>query len=172
MRTKELQGIGFVQAHHVGSRQRPTSIYLRSSFTTGDKGAANGIAQAWHNPNNRVSSCHYVVDEAQMLQCLPVNRASYPIDETPYKNAISINVCHNPPEPPSMKVTQQTARLVGLLSQFHEIKLRLLDDEQLTKWSTHRWRSRGGLITTDYWGVCNEAFLDLVRTEYVKYLVG
>ena len=166
MRKKELQGIGFVEAYHVGPRQRPTSIYLKPSFTTGDQGAANGIAQAWHNPNNRTTSCHYVVDEAQTLRCLSVYKASYPIDKTPYKNVISITVCYDPPDTPSVKVAQHTARLVARLCKLYDIKLRLLDGDLFDKWSLHRWRTRGGIIIKDYWGVSAEAFLVLVQIEY------
>ena len=166
MRSKELQGIALVEATHVGPRQRPTAIYLRSSFTTGDKGAANGIAQAWHNPNNRVSSCHYVVDEAQTLRCMPDNKTSYPIDKTPFRNAISINVCHDPPDRPSDKVLDDAAILVARLCALHKVKMRILEADSLDKWLKRRWRSNGGIIIQSFWGVPGEEFLDLVRFEY------
>lgn len=166
MRKKELQGIALVEATHVGPRQRPTSIYLRSSFTTASKGAANLIAQAWHNPNNKVDSCHYVVDETQTLRTMSDYRESYPIGKIPYKNVISINVCYNPPDRPSPLVFEHTVKLVARLCKLHNINVAVLNDKQINKWSAHRWRSRGGIIINDCWGVSNEAFLSLVKLEY------
>lgn len=166
MRNKELKCFALVEAHHVGPRQRPTAIYLQSSFTTGDKGAANGIAQAWHNPNNKVSSCHYVVDESQTLRCMPDNKSSFPFDKTPFKNAVSITVCHNPPTKPSSKVLDDTATLVARLCKLHKVRVRILEIDQMNKWLKHRWRSNGGIIIQSLWGVSKEEFLDLVLLKY------
>jgi hypothetical protein len=163
LRKKELHGIAFVEAHHVGPRQRPIVIHLKPSWTTGDAGAANAIAQAWHNPRNKVSSCHYVVDESQTLRCLSDYRASFPIDDEPYKNAITINVCYDPPSMPSEKTLSSVAMLVARLCKLHNIKVRYIHHNTFSWFKRH-----SGIIISDLWGISEEEFLSKVQSNYVS----
>lgn len=146
-KTPKLLGenIPFVQAAHVGDRQRPTAILLRTSFTTGDKGAALGIANAWHRSWNRTESCHYVVDEFQAIRCVPDVVEAYN-GSGPIRRVISVNVCHDPPEGPTTAVYNRTARLVARLCKLYRIRPVVLSDEEEARWLKHRWKSRGGII--------------------------
>lgn len=163
--------IPFVEAAHHGGRQRPTAIVLRTSFTTGDNGAALGIANAWHNKNNRVDSCHYVVDEAKVFRCVPDRVMAFPLQSTStlYKNTISINICHDPPVCPDEDVIYGVGHLVARLCKLHKIKVRILDRivdaNEECRWVKHKWRSRGGIILKTVGDFPVDRFLEAIELE-------
>lgn len=161
--------IPFVQAHHIGRKQRPTAIVLRTSFTTGEAGAANGIAQAWHNPNNRVDSCHYVIDEFQVLRCVPDKVEAKSVFTSIYKNSITINVCYDPPTRPLDKVVSKTAKQVARLCKLYGIRVALLNDDQKLMWLHHPWRRRGGIIMTTVGDFPTDKFFSIVKDEYKSF---
>lgn len=137
--------IPFVQAAHIDGKQRPSSVLLHTSWTTGRAGAANGIAQAWHNPNNRKDSSHYVIDQSTILRCVP-DKVSSIRTAGEYKGAISINVCYDPPEIPNLETVERAARLTARLCTLYHLPVRILDEDQEAKWLQHKWRRRGGII--------------------------
>lgn len=159
------KNIPFVQAAHIDGKQRPTAVLLRTSWTTGDKGAANGIAQAWHNPNNRVDSCHYVVDEFQTIRCVPDKIDAFH-STLQHKGAISINVCHDPPFAPEPSVVCRAAHLTARLCKLYRIPVRILDDVDEKRWLNHKWRSRGGIILKTVGDFPADDFFASVEVEY------
>lgn len=161
--------IPFVQAHHVGRKQRPTAIVLRTSFTTGEAGAANGIAQAWHNPNNKVDSCHYVIDEFQVLRCVPDKIEAKSVSTSIYKNSITINVCYDPSTRPLDQVVFKTAKQVARLCKLYGIRVALLDDDQKLRWLHHQWRRRGGIIMATVGDFPTDEFFSIVKTDYERF---
>lgn len=138
--------IPFVEAAHVGGKQKPTAIVLRSSFTTSDDGAALGVATHWHYAGSKMDSCHYVVDDAKTFRCVPDKIRAYPMSTGIYNRAVSINVCYEPPDWPSPQVLDRTAVLAARLCKLHKIKPRILSQDQELAWVIHKWRSRGGII--------------------------
>lgn len=161
--------IPFVQAHHTGPKQRPTAIVIRTSFTTSDAGAALGIAYAWHDPTNRVDSCHYVIDEMQAFRCVPDRLASRSLYTLRFnKRAIVINVCHNPPVAPVDRVTHLAAKQVARLCRLHKIRPRLLDGDDQLRWIEHPWKHRGGIILATAGPFPTIEFFDLVKHYYTK----
>jgi hypothetical protein len=159
--------IPFVQAHHVGRRQRPTSVLLRTSFTTGDKGAALGIANAWTNPYNKMDSCHYVIDEARTYRCVPDKIEAMPT-RIPSKvhGTISVNLCYDPPAGPSKEVLYRSTLLVARLCKCYRIKPRILSETEMDKWMDHKWRSRGGIILHTVGDFPVDKFLDSVLDNF------
>lgn len=139
------KNIPLVEAAHYGGRQRPTAILIRTSWTTGDRGAANGIAQAWHNPNNQVDSCHYVVDEAQTIRCVPDKIQAFHMAGA-YKGAISINVCHDPPMSPNEETMHRVVKLTSRLCKLYRIPIRVLNRSETERWLNRPWKYRGGII--------------------------
>lgn len=139
------KNIPYVEAAHQGKKQRPSAVLVRTSWTTDHHGAANGIAQAWHNPRNRLESCHYVVDEAVVLRCVPDKTQAFPFAGN-YMGLISINVCHNPPEMPTDTTTHLAAEQVARLCALYKIPIRILSETDEERWKKHKWRSRGGII--------------------------
>jgi len=158
--------IPLVTAAHYGSRQRPTAILIRTSWTTDDKGAANAIAQAWHNPNNRVDSCHYVVDEAQVIRCVPDKIQAFHILDgyKNYKGAISINVCHDPPFSPELVTVLRAAKLTSRLCKLYRIPVRILSDSDVERWLKHSWKFRGGIILKTVGEFPTQKFLNSVKS--------
>ena len=167
-KSAELIGknIPFVQAHHVGGKQRPTAIVIRTSWTTGDAGAAHAIAQAWHNPYNKIDSCHYVIDKQQTIRCVPDKVAARSVYTSIYRNAITINVCYDPPEIPSDMVIVRTAKQAARLCRLHRIKLRILDKEQELKWLKRPWKTNGGIILATAGSFPVHDFFDRVQFDY------
>jgi hypothetical protein len=161
--------IPFVQAHHVGPKQRPTAIVLRTSFTTGIKGAALGLANAWHYPNNRIDSCHYAVDEFQVIRCIPDRLSCQSAYTDCYKNSITINVCYDPPDEPSDLTMHRTAKQVGRLCRLHRIKVRMLDSDQEKQWIVHPWKRRGGIVIATSGDFPINRFLSSVQEAYRSF---
>lgn len=163
------ENIPFIQAYHVGPKQRPTAVVLRTSFTTGDAGAALGIANAWHNPNNREDSCHYVVDRLKTFRCIPDRFACKSTRPPGYKRCIVINVCYNPPEGPEDLVLHRAAKQTARLCKLHRIRLRVLDEEQERLWSRHPRKFRGGIVLATAGEFSTDRFFDSVQNEYRKF---
>lgn len=159
--------IPLVTAAHYGGRQRPSAIVLRTSWTTDDKGAANGIAQAWHNPNNSIESCHYVVDEAQTIRCVPDKVVAYAFGSSlELKGAIVINVCHNPHEFPRPATMSQVAKLTAWLCKVYHLPVRILTTVEETRWTTFKWRRQGGIILKTVGAFSSTDFIGFVLEEY------
>lgn len=159
-----MQTIPFVEARHIGGKQRPKSILIRVSNTTSQTGAAFGIASAWHKVANNVDSCHYVVDEESTFQCVP-DRIQAMATHYGSKNTISINVCAQPASRATdwfdlehNAVFERTAKLVADISDRYKIPVRD------TNWITHHpWFFRGGIIVCVKGAWPTEQFLDEVN---------
>ena|SRR5436190_9173631 len=160
--------IPFVEAAHQGTRQRPSAVLLRPSWTTGDNGAANGIAQAWHNPNNRVDSCHYVVDESRILRCVPDKTVAFPVGQGS-KGMVSINVCYDPPFGPEPVITFRAAQLTARLCKLYHIPVRILSDSEEERWMKHKWRFLGGINLKTVGDFPADDFFDSVEHEYRSF---
>lgn len=147
-----LSNYPFVEAHHKGGRQKPTAIFIRLSYTISKKDAALAIANRWHKANSPVESCHYVVDEQSVYQCVPDNVVAFHKKHV-NKGSISINVCSYPiefallwDELDRMNVIDKTAELVAELSIIHKIPIKYLNDAEIMRWNKRKWRLRGGII--------------------------
>lgn len=163
------QHVPFVEAVHYGRKQRPTAILLKTSWTTGDPGAAYGIAQAWHNPNNKFESCHYVVDTEKVIQCVPDKTEAFPISREDYKGAVSINICYDPPFVDDMLIVMRAAELTARLCKLYRIPLRMLDERESVKWRRHSWRSRGGILNKTVGDFPTNNFFTFVNAEYKAF---
>lgn len=164
--TPLTQNFPLVEAVHHGNRQRPSAVLLRTSWTTDDSGAANGIAQAWHNPYNHIESCHYVVDSSRVIRCLPDKVEAFPTKQLLYKGSVSIDVCYNPPSSPQMLTVGRAAELTAHLCKHYHIPVRLLDLDAQVRWMSRKWRSRGGIILNTVGNFPTDKFLTFVEDEY------
>lgn len=168
------KNIPYVEAAHKDGRQRPTAILLRTSWTTGTKGAAHGIAQAWHNPHNKQESCHYVVDEAQIIRCVPDKVHAFhtklPFETNiSFRGVISINVCHNPPMAPTAPVLFRVTQLTARLCRLYNIPIQIVDDD--VHWLRRKKKSRGGIILKTVGEFPATEFLHFVKIEYDKFKI-
>lgn len=158
--------VPFVQARHVGVKQKPTAIVLSLSCTTSDKGSALGIANYHHRADAPLKSYHYILDEADTYRCIPGDVAAY---GNPYK-AINVLICAQPHEyvplwedATASKVMQRAADLVADLMLVYKIPKRNLVGEAQKKWFEHRWRRRGGLIVQTIGTWPFESFIEDVK---------
>ena len=142
----------FVEARCKGGRQKPTAIILKSSYTTSVKGAALAIALNWNGQHSSYDAAHYVVDEATTYQCVWDRQKAIP-ELFDARNAILINVCHNPSDDFNLweasapsKTLDRTVQLVAELTLAYRIPTRYLYGETEDRWLRRRWRSRGGVI--------------------------
>lgn len=141
--------VPFVEAFHVGSKQRPTAIVLDLSETTSDKGAALAVASQLHTRNAPPTSYHYLVDEAETYQGVWDRYAAY---NSPYRT-LNVLICGQPQEKagiwelyPNRKVLNESAVLVAKLTLAYRIPVRYLQNESLMDWEKHKFRRRGGII--------------------------
>lgn len=163
-----LLNIPFVEAQHVGGKQKPTAIVISLSMTTSEKGAALGIANYQHRFDSPRKSAHYVVDEAVTYCCIPDNVAAY---GNPHRT-INVQICAQPHEDVPLwengtaaPVMHRAAVLVADLMVLYKIRPKNLRGSSEERWFKHRWRRRGGLIikVTGTWPY--EVFLDDVKAE-------
>jgi hypothetical protein len=143
----------FVEAIHKGDRHKPTSIVIRLSDTTTAKGAALGLAKAWHRSRSLNKSAHFVVDEEMIYQCVDVKMAAKHSGVYD-KGTICVVICgemsdfDNLSQMPAelADAWANAAKLVGTLCSELRIRRRILTDEQKSEWIKWRSRSRGGII--------------------------
>lgn len=139
----------YVQATHQGSAQKPTAIYVSLSDTTSVTGAAFAIAKHHHSSRSPLVSYHYIVDESKTYKGVHDDRAAY---STPYR-AIHVLMCAEPHERAfdwgsrqgERRVLTRTADLVAQLVLAHDIKPRILTNDEYLAWLDHKWRRRGGI---------------------------
>lgn len=160
--------VPYVEAYHVGTKQRPTAIVLDLSETTSDKGAALAIASQLHTRNAPPTSYHYLVDETETYQGVWNGLAAF---GSPYRT-LNILLCGQPQEdvsvleaPPMSHVLQRTALLVAQLSLTYRIPTRYLSNETLMSWEKHRFRRRGGIIVRVRGEWPFESFLEDVQAR-------
>jgi N-acetylmuramoyl-L-alanine amidase CwlA len=157
------QAIPFIEASNSGRKQRPKSVLIRLSETTSERGAALGIANNWHRNSSLMDSCHYVVDNELVYQCVPHNQIAYS-SKFSSQGTISINVCAQPVFDPSfwldpdyVTVLFRTAELTARLCNEYHIPVRYADLMQ------HRgWFRKGGIILAVKGGWPVERFLKAV----------
>ena len=145
--------VPYVEARHKGGKQKPTLIVLSSSWTTSEKGAALGVANALHRSNAPEKSFHYVIDEASIFQCVWDHCVALHCGYD--AGSIGINMCDDPSlllrrwnEPSHQRILHRLAEITAKLCLAYDIPAHFLTDEQLSKWSKHKWKSKGGIVTS------------------------
>jgi hypothetical protein len=139
--------VPYVQARHIGGKQKPTAIVISLSSTTSDAGSALAIAKHQHGRVAPTVSHHYILDEAKTYRGVPDSRAAY---SNPYRS-LSVYICAQPHEYVPLfedgvaaPVLNRAADVVADLVLAHKIKLRYIDPSE--KWNKRRWRRNGGII--------------------------
>ena len=145
--------VPYVEAKYRGGKQKPTLIVLSSSWTTSDKGAALGIANAMHRSNAQEKSFHYVIDEDSVFQCVWDHQVALHCGYD--TGSIGIKMCDDPSlllrrwnEPSHQRILHRLAEVMAQLCLAYDIPARYLTDEQLSKWSKHKRKSKGGIVTS------------------------
>lgn len=160
--------VPYVEAHHQGSKQRPTAIVLSLSSTTSDKGAALGIASRLHKSNAPTNSYHYMVDSAETYRGVWDVVAAY---NSPYRS-LDILLCAEPVEQASRWLSAghsdtlyRAVDLVARLSLIHKIPVRILHGSAENKWEHRKWRMHGGILLRVQGEFPEDAFIRLVNAR-------
>lgn len=164
MRYKTPQ-MPYVEARFQFGKQKPKRIVLRGSFTTSEKGAALGLAQAWHSAPEPWKSGHYTVDEEQRFRCIP-DRVIAGTKECADKGMIRVAICAEPvnshrfwDETLHGRVLKRTAKLVAELTLAYNIPVRYISPDDRGLWS-----GRGIVVDTPS-GWPSETFLSEVNAQ-------
>lgn len=156
-----VRTLPFVEARHMGKKQRPKTISLRLSETTSDRGAAMGIASYWNASHSPVDSCHYVVDDELTIQCVPNDRVAYS-SRFDAKGTISINVCSFPTfdvtDWQNSSALDNAAELTARLVKAYGIPVRYVD-----LLDNRRIFTRGGIMVNVRGSWPTHTFLDKVN---------
>lgn len=163
----------FVESRFQGRKQRPKAIFLSSSHTTSEKGAALGLADAWHRARSGLPAPHYVVDEHAIYRCIPDHKES---ERRPGGGAIHVHLCSEPLDDVSfwddaehVKVLDLAEDLVAQLALAHKIPIRLLSKKHEDRWLDEHWLRRRGVVNQIVGEFPTERFLQNVREQMVFF---
>jgi exonuclease III len=62
--------VPFIAARHHGGNQTPKAIVIHGTVSSDNRGTARQIAAWWHGPTSPVTSAHYIVDPAEVIQAV------------------------------------------------------------------------------------------------------
>lgn len=117
----------FIEARHYGGSQTPKAIVMHGTVSSDNKGTARNIAQWWHGPTSPITSAHYVVDPAEVIQCVGDHRVAYHCGYN--TGSVSIELCDEEVGPKSRwqdadskAIIQRAARLTAELCLAYNIK--------------------------------------------------
>ena len=110
----------FIAARFKGGRQTPKAIVIHGTVSSDDKGTARNIARWWAGPTSPVTSCHYVVDPGEVIQCVGDHTVAYHVGYN--TGSIGVELCDEQTGPASRwndadstAILQRAARLVAEL---------------------------------------------------------
>lgn len=166
-----------VGAKHKGGRSTPSLVVMHSTVTATRAGAAASVAHFFATETNPTSA-HYVVDEAEVIQCVGDHTVAYHCGYN--ADSIGIEMCDMPVlgsqahwwlpkskrtgskpvehgkrvrplrwiEPQHRRMLKHTANLTARLCLAYGIPIRTLTDAQLRAWDNVGRPARGGGIVT------------------------
>lgn len=167
--------VPFVEARYQGCKQRPKAIFISSSHTTSEHGAALGLSNAWHRALSGLPAPHYVVDEKTIYRCIPDRKES---ERRPGNGAIHVHLCSQPFDDVSfwddaehVRVLDLAEDLVAQLALAYRIPVRLLDVDDTERWINESWRRRKGVTIQVLGEFPTQRFLKNVREQMAFFKV-
>lgn len=110
----------FIRARRHGGRQTPKAIVIHGTVSSDNAGTARNIARWWNGPTSPMSSCHYVVDPAEVIQCVGDHTIAYHCGYN--TGSIGVELCDEQAGPASrwedadsQAILRRAARLVAEL---------------------------------------------------------
>lgn len=110
----------FIRARRHGGRQTPKAIVMHGTVSSDNAGTARNIARWWNGPGSPASSCHYVVDPAEVIQCVGDHTVAYHCGYN--TGSIGVELCDEQTGPASrwedadsQAILRRAARLVAEL---------------------------------------------------------
>lgn len=115
-----------IAARWHGGAQMPRLIVLHSTVGPTKAGSARGVAHFFANETNKTSA-HYVVDEAEVIQCVGDHTVAYHCGYN--QDSIGVEMCDYPDQrqarwddPAHIRLERRTARLVAELCLAYGIR--------------------------------------------------
>ena len=159
----------FVESRYQGANQRPRAIFISSSHTTSEEGAALGLANAWHRRVSSLPAPHYVVDEKAIYRCVPDRKES---ERRPGRGALHVHLCSQPADDLSfwddaehVRVLDLAEDLVAQLALAYRIPVRRLKKKDEDRWSDESFLRRSGVVFQIVGEFPKERFLQNVREQ-------
>lgn len=117
----------FIAARHRGGRQTIRGIVIHGTVSSDDRGTARRIANWWAGPTSPVTSCHYVVDPGEVIQCVGDHTVAFHCGSN--AGVIGVELCDEQTGPArrwqdadSQAIIRRAARLVAELCLAYDIQ--------------------------------------------------
>lgn len=132
----------FIRARHQGGRQTPNAIVMHGTVSSDNVGKARDIALWWAGASSPVSSAHYVVDPANVIQCVGDHSIAFHCGFN--TGSIGVELCDEQAGPASrwededsVAILARAARLVAELCLAYDIEPRRPSVADLRKKGPH-----------------------------------
>lgn len=166
----------YIEASQTDGRQRrPTAILIKPSWTTSASGAALGIANYQHARTAPHEASHFVIDESNIYQCIPIKVVAGHW-HCSIKNLIRITVCEDPSvtqygweNPEHCSLLDNLTDLVAQLTIEYKIRPRLIDGCEYTTWLKRKSRRHGGIFSPMEAAWPSDEFLAQVEQKRKDY---
>lgn len=117
----------FIRARNQGGRQTPKAIVMHGTVSSDNAGTARNIARWWNGSGSPMSSCHYVVDPKEVIQCVGDHSIAYHCGYN--TGSIGVELCDEQTGPASRwkdadsrAILARAARLVAELCLAYDIE--------------------------------------------------
>ena len=117
----------FIRARNQGGRQTPKAIVMHGTVSSDNAGTARNIARWWNGAGSPMSSCHYVVDPKEVIQCVGDHSIAYHCGYN--TGSIGVELCDEQTGPASRwrdadskAIIARAARLVAELCLAYDIE--------------------------------------------------
>jgi len=132
----------FIGARHFGGKQTPKAIVLHGTVSSDNRGTARNIANWWHGPTSPVTSAHYVVDPAEVIQTVRDHTVAFHCGYN--TGSIAIELCDEQTGPASRwadadstAILRRAARLTAELCLAYDIEVKRPTVSELRKRGPH-----------------------------------
>lgn len=117
----------FIAARYKGGSQTPKAIVMHGTVSSDNPGTARNIARWWNGPTSPKSSCHYVVDPKETIQCVGDHTVAFHCGYN--TGSIGVELCDEQAGPAarwadtdSTAIIKRAARLVAELCLAYDIE--------------------------------------------------
>lgn len=100
----------FIRARNQGGSQKPKAIVMHGTVTSDNKGTARNVANWWNGPTSPMSSAHYVVDPAEVIQCVGDHNIAYHVGYN--TGSIGIELCDEQQGPANRWLDQDSQAIL------------------------------------------------------------
>lgn len=174
----------FIGARYKGGSQTPKAIVLHGTVSSDNPGTARNIARWWAGSTSPKTSCHYVVDPREVIQCVGDHTIAFHCGSN--SNTIGVEFCDEQTgsarrwdDADSQMILKRGARLVAELSLAYGIAVKRPSITALKLRGKHgiyshddSRRAFGNTSHTDPRDFPWDRFMGMVRNEVLRIKGG